>query len=139
MFRPDTPLDLPTGSDLLREIGVDRHTVREIAEDGGYVRGMVDRLRELEARQDELTERLSAVPADLPDIHPNVADIYWRKVAGVRDVPPGRGADGALGPGVVALSGGLEVEEGLKRLNGRGFGGVTPAPVVRNPSSSSRP
>ena len=32
MFRPDTSLDLPIGSDLLAEIGVDRHTVREIAE-----------------------------------------------------------------------------------------------------------
>ena len=30
---------------------------------------MVDRLRGLEARQDELNERLSATPADLPDIH----------------------------------------------------------------------
>ena len=51
-----------------------------VIEDGGYVRGMVDRLRELEERQDELNERLSAAPADLPDIHPNIADIYRRKV-----------------------------------------------------------
>ncbi len=50
-------------------------------EDGGYVRGMSDRLRELEARQDELTERLAAAPADLPDIHPNVGEVYRRKVA----------------------------------------------------------
>ena len=50
-------------------------------EDGGYVRGMSDRLRELEARQDELAERLAAVPADVPDIHPNIAALYRRKVA----------------------------------------------------------
>ncbi len=50
-------------------------------EDGGYVRGMSDRLRELEARQDELTERLAAVPADVPDIHPNIPEIYRHKVA----------------------------------------------------------
>ena len=56
-----------------------------VIEDGGYVRGMVDRLRELEARQDELNERLSAVPADLPDIHPNIADIYRRRVARLAD------------------------------------------------------
>ena len=37
-------------------------------EEGGYVRGMSDRLRELEARQDEIAERLAAVPADIPDI-----------------------------------------------------------------------
>ena len=54
---------------------------RTVIEEGGYVRGMSDRLRELEARQDELTQRLSAAPAALPDIHPNVADIYRHKVA----------------------------------------------------------
>ena len=32
-----------------------------------------------------------------------------------------------LGPGIVALPGRLEAEEGLERLNGRGFGGVAPA------------
>ena len=41
---------------------------------------MLDRLRELEARQDELTDRLSSTTADIPDIHPNVAGIYRRKV-----------------------------------------------------------
>ena len=50
-------------------------------EDGGYVRGMSDRLRELEARQDELAERLASAPAELPDVHPNVAEIYRLKVA----------------------------------------------------------
>ena len=33
-----------------------------------------------EARQDELNERLAAVPADIPDIHPNIAIVYRRKV-----------------------------------------------------------
>ncbi len=51
-----------------------------VIEDGGYTRGLTDRLRELEARQDELTERLSGTPVILPDIHPNVAGIYRRKV-----------------------------------------------------------
>ena len=52
-----------------------------VIENGGYVSGMVDRLRELEARQDVLNERLAAIPADLPDTHPNIADIYRRRVA----------------------------------------------------------
>ena len=38
MFRPDTSLDLPTGSDLLAELGVDRRTVREVAEDERTIR-----------------------------------------------------------------------------------------------------
>ena len=49
-------------------------------EDGGYTRALMDRLRELEARQDELRDRLATAPADIPDIHPNVAGIYRRKV-----------------------------------------------------------
>ncbi len=51
-----------------------------VIEDGGYVQGMIDRLRELEARQNELEARLAAEPAAVPDVHPNVADIYRRKV-----------------------------------------------------------
>ena len=38
MFRPDTSIDHPTDSDLLAEIGVDRHTVRELAEDEYTIR-----------------------------------------------------------------------------------------------------
>ncbi len=64
----------------LADIGKKIAAMVAAIEDGGYVRGMSDRLRELEARQDELNERLSAAPADLPDIHPNIADIYRRKV-----------------------------------------------------------
>ena len=55
-------------------------TMIGVIEDGGYVRGMMDRLRELEARQDELAARLAAAPADIPDIHPNVAAVYRRRV-----------------------------------------------------------
>ena len=51
-----------------------------VIEDGGYVQGMIDRLRKLEARQHELETQLSAAPAAVPDVHPNVADIYRRKV-----------------------------------------------------------
>ena len=51
-----------------------------VIEDGGYVQGMIDRLRELEARQHELEAKLAATPVAVPDVHPNVADIYRRKV-----------------------------------------------------------
>ena len=69
----------------LAEIEKKIATMIAAIEDGGYVRGMSDRLRELEARQDELAERLAAAPADLPDIHPNIAGIYRRKVARLAD------------------------------------------------------
>ena len=38
MFHPNTSLDLPLGCDLLAEIGVDRRTVREIADDERAIR-----------------------------------------------------------------------------------------------------
>ena len=38
-------------------------TMISVIEDGGYVKGMIDRLREMEARQEELKERLATVPA----------------------------------------------------------------------------
>ena len=56
-----------------------------VIKDGGYVRGMVDRLGELEAGQDELNARLASVPSDIPDILPNVASICRRKVARLAD------------------------------------------------------
>ena len=38
MFHTDYSLDLPTGGNLLAELGVDRHTVREIVEDERAIR-----------------------------------------------------------------------------------------------------
>ena len=60
-------------------------TMISVIEDGGYVKGMMDRLRELEAQQDELNERLATVPAVIPNIHPHIAGIYRRKVARLAD------------------------------------------------------
>lgn len=52
----------------------------QVIEDGGYTRGMVERMREMEAREDELVALLAAQPQDVPDIHPNVAGIFKHKV-----------------------------------------------------------
>ena len=38
MFDPDTSLDLLDGSDLLNEVGIDRHTVREVIDDERMIR-----------------------------------------------------------------------------------------------------
>ena len=38
MFHPDTSFDLPVGSNLLAEVGVDRRTVHELAEDERSIR-----------------------------------------------------------------------------------------------------
>ncbi|MDE2012461.1 MAG: recombinase family protein, partial [Alphaproteobacteria bacterium] len=51
-----------------------------IFEEGGYTRPMMARLRELEAREDDLRARLAQASVDIPDIHPNIAGIYRQKV-----------------------------------------------------------
>ena len=50
-------------------------------QDGAYSAVLKERLHKLEARKEELTKRLATVPAEIPDIHPNVAGVYRRKVA----------------------------------------------------------
>lgn len=47
-----------------------------VIEQGGWHRALSDRLTELETKQDSLTARLTDVPQDTPDIHPNIAETY---------------------------------------------------------------
>ncbi|MGZ9106030.1 MAG: recombinase family protein, partial [Rhodoplanes sp.] len=69
----------------LADIGRKLKDIVAAIEDGGYTRMLSDRLRELEAQQDQIADRLAQSPIDIPDIHPNVADIYRRKVARLAD------------------------------------------------------
>ncbi len=49
-------------------------------EDGGYSRPLMERLRGLEAEVEEIEAKLAEAPRDVPDVHPNVAELYRRKV-----------------------------------------------------------
>ena len=73
--------DRKTLADIERQL----KAIVSAIEDGGYTRMLSDRLRELEAQQDEITERIARAPVDIPDIHPNVAGIYRRKVVRLAD------------------------------------------------------
>ena len=98
MFHPDFQFGTPTGGDLLAELGVDRHTVREIVEDERSIR--------------------------CPGPGRGVSRIRLREPrpgSAVRPRAARGGAGGAL-PGYVVPSGRTEVEEGLRRVNGRGWG-----------------
>ncbi len=58
--------------------------IREIVaviEQGGFHRALLDRLTVLEAKQASLQESLAKAPADMPDLHPNIAELYRRKIA----------------------------------------------------------
>ncbi len=67
------------GAELVKVEKAMKEIVQAI-EDGGYSRMLMDRLRDLEARQEALQERMAVTPEPLPDIHPNVAHICHRKV-----------------------------------------------------------
>ena len=74
---------------------VERHELAKVArsikdimaliESGAGSRTLVARLQELEALEGELNAHLAQVPVDLPDVHPNIADLYARKVARLAD------------------------------------------------------
>lgn len=66
-----------------RELADIENAVREIVrviEQGGWHKALSNRLTELESRQDALTAALAEVPADRPDVLPNVSEAYRRKI-----------------------------------------------------------
>ncbi len=68
---------------LRRELAETEKSIKEIVhviEQGGFHRALLDRLTELETRQIELNARQSRAPTDIPDIHPNIGDIYRRRI-----------------------------------------------------------
>ncbi|KTD99963.1 resolvase [Sphingopyxis sp. H038] len=54
-------------------------------EDGLYQPAMKARMAELDREKAEITARLAEAPADVPDVHPGIAEIYKRKVAALTD------------------------------------------------------
>ncbi|WP_413207913.1 recombinase family protein [Rhodospirillum sp. A1_3_36] len=50
-------------------------------EDGLYQPAMKARMEELERQKTDLIARMSEAPEDVPDLHPNIAEIYKAKVA----------------------------------------------------------
>ncbi|WP_149575264.1 recombinase family protein [Xanthobacter oligotrophicus] len=49
-------------------------------EDGLYQPSMKARMNELEHDKAEITARMAQAPADVPDVHPNIANVYRRNV-----------------------------------------------------------
>jgi len=54
-------------------------------EDGMYQPSMKTRMDDLEQQKVEILARMEDVPADVPDIHPNIAEIYKAKVTQLSD------------------------------------------------------
>jgi hypothetical protein len=67
-------------------------------EDGMYQPAMKTRMTELEQQKVEIEERLREAAPDLPDVNPNIAEVYRRKITRLADAL----ADGRAGPEVAA-------------------------------------
>ncbi|WP_316189857.1 recombinase family protein [Bradyrhizobium sp. SZCCHNS1054] len=74
-------------------------------EDGLYQPSMKARMDELERQKAEITQRVSEAPADIPDMHPNIANVYRKNV--------GRFTEALADP-----DGGREAAEALRSLIG---------------------
>ncbi|MDU6726769.1 MAG: recombinase family protein [Bradyrhizobium sp.] len=84
-------------------------------EDGLYQPSMKARMDELERQKAEITARLSQAAADVPDMHPNIANVYRKNVArfteALTDPDGGREAAEALR----SLIGEIVLKPGKKR------------------------
>jgi site-specific DNA recombinase len=54
--------------------------ILEAIEDGMYQPAMKARMGELEQQKAEIQKRLAGAPANMPDVHPNIAEHYRAKV-----------------------------------------------------------
>ncbi len=124
-------------------------------EDGLYQPAMKARMAELERQKAEIDARLSEAPADIPDVNPNVAEVYRRNVIGLatalKDPDSGRRAAAMIR----SLIGEVVMTPGTKRgevkailrgellaileiASGRAEAGRCPGQVITNAAASPR-
>ncbi len=97
-------------------------------EDGMYQPSMKARMDDLERQKTEIVTRMAQAPADIPDIHPNIANLYRRRVEhfsdALNDPDGGRQAAEALRSliGEIVLTPGEKRGEVHATLRGELFG-----------------
>ncbi|WP_316168797.1 MULTISPECIES: recombinase family protein [unclassified Bradyrhizobium] len=111
-------------------------------EDGLYQPSMKARMDELERQKAEITARLSQAPADVPDMHPNIANVYRKNVArfteALTDPDGGREAAEALRSliGEIVLNPGKKRGEVHAELRGELMGILEFSNIQENQRSS---
>jgi DNA invertase Pin-like site-specific DNA recombinase len=121
-------------------------------EDGMYQPVMKARMEELERQRTGIMARIAEAPADLPDVHPNLSNIYRAKVARLADALNDPDAAREAAEAIRALIGEVVVTPGEKRgqvhatlrgeliaiLDIAGQGGKPPNPPVMT-NAAARP
>jgi site-specific DNA recombinase len=86
-----------------------------VIENGGYHSALSTRLKELEQQKAEAQARLKYLPDDMPDVHPNLADVYRAKIARLTDALAEPATAGEAAEHIRALVGNVMLSPGAKR------------------------
>jgi site-specific DNA recombinase len=84
-------------------------------EDGMYQPAMKARMGELESQKAEIKARLAAAPADIPDVHPNIAELYRAKVIRLVETLTDPESNGEAREDIRSLVGEVVLTPGEKR------------------------
>ena len=89
--------------------------IMDAIEDGMYQPAMKARMSELEQQKTEIEARLAEAPADLPDVHPNIAEHYRAKVIRLAETLAERESNGEAREDIRSLVGEVVITPGEKR------------------------
>jgi hypothetical protein len=84
-------------------------------EDGMYQPAMKARMSELEQQKAEIEARLAEAPADVPDVHPNIAEHYRAKVIRLAETLAEPESNGEAREDIRSLVGEVVITPGEKR------------------------
>ena len=89
--------------------------ILEAIEDSMYQPAMKARMSELEQQKAEIEKRLAEAPADLPDVHPNIAEHYRAKVIRLAETLAEPESNGEACEDIRSLVGEVVITPGEKR------------------------
>jgi len=89
--------------------------ILDAIEDGMYQPAMKARMSELEQQKAEIEKRLAEAPADLPDVHPNIAEPYRAKVIRLAETLAEPESNGEAREDIRSLIGEVVITPGEKR------------------------
>ncbi|MDB5605022.1 MAG: recombinase family protein [Bradyrhizobium sp.] len=89
--------------------------IMDAIEDGMYQPAMKARMGELEEQKAEIEARLADAPADLPDVHPNIAEHYRAKVIRLAETLAEPESNGEAREDIRSLVGEVVITPGDKR------------------------
>jgi hypothetical protein len=84
-------------------------------EDGMYQPAMKARMDELDSQKAEIQTRLAEAPADVPDMHPNIAELYRAKVTRLAETLADPESNGEAREDIRSLVGEVVLTPGEKR------------------------